>query len=132
MRQYRGLTKDGKWVYGWYCKIQDEHYIIKDIVVILRGKNGGYIPECFLTEVIPETLGQSTGLKDKSGVEIYDNDQLLDGPYKIGYLVCYGESQFGHGWYLRNEAQTYRFDRSVSRMEIIGNIHQEKKGSEKC
>jgi len=66
MRPYRGFTKDGKWVKGWYCEIADTHFIIPNSAVrtIYKGINRSFV------EVIPETVGQSTGLKDKNGTDL--------------------------------------------------------------
>jgi hypothetical protein len=60
MRQYRGLTKEGKWVYGHYvvegCKKPKPHFIVEQ---------GGK-----WNTVIPETVGQFIGLKDNNGKEL--------------------------------------------------------------
>lgn len=61
MRNYRGLTKDGKWVYGWYY--EDNGLSI----IISLEDNHDWI-------VIPETVGQSTGYNYKSGKEAYQGD----------------------------------------------------------
>ena len=66
MRPYRGLTKDGKWVYGWYFGIWEQAYI-------LWGTTND-IPN--MIEVLPETVGQQIGRKDKSNVEIYERDVI--------------------------------------------------------
>ena len=78
MRQYRGMTKDGKWVYGWYCEVDGKHYIIPNTAEMLGAgwENPDGVPSSDeviygYVEVIPETVGQSTGLKDK-------NDKDLD------------------------------------------------------
>lgn len=53
--KFRGKTKDEKWVYG---NIFDDSF------------------SDFIKSVLPETVGQWTGLLDKKGKEIYDGDIL--------------------------------------------------------
>jgi len=74
MRQYKGLTKDIRWIYGWYLRVGGEHYIVPD-----TGYKAGN-PHCPLsllmnfTVVLSETVGQSTDSKDKNGKDCYFND----------------------------------------------------------
>jgi len=119
MRMYRGMTKDGKWVKGWYVKTEYYSLIIPDKTPINH-----ILGDCI--EVLPETVGQSTGLKDKNGVEIFIGDIVKT---KVGPVWYEREvHQVENGAYCIKLPVMYSTD-EVSTMlivgdyEVIGNIH---------
>jgi hypothetical protein len=97
-RPYRGISKDGKWVKGWYCLIKNmpsdkgRSYIISEeaeLVPKYNHRSRMLYPYSGLgiygfDEVIPESVGQSTGRRDKSDQEIHDSDNLQDSTGDIG------------------------------------------------
>ena len=92
-------------------------------------------------DVIPETVGQYTGLTDKNGKKIFEGDYWLDtdDDYLV-YVVEFREGQFGfvcYGW--QGALMPYGFDENaggfgeidfspmtdfnIDLIEIDGNIH---------
>ena len=125
------VTKE--WVYGFYYRAKyyktDED--LTDFITVpypnemYRGSDH--------TIVIPETVGQFTGLHDKNGNRIFDGDIIAGALFcfenpKNG-IVTYRDGSFGLLWH-RGDAEQFNPFTSMCNVtyEVIGNIHDSLNG----
>lgn len=104
---FRGKRIDnGEWVEGNYIFEDFDRVGIHQI---------GTIIQCF---VIPETVGQFTGLTDKNGKKIFEGDivKYENNIYEIKYLEKY--ARFAPS----NEHSVFMVC-AFNHLEVVGNIH---------
>ena len=105
---FRGIRKNGEdFIQGFLVNVAKKSYIIFPIGVSF--------------EVIPETVGQFTGLTDKNGKKIFEGDIIAHENRKWSTEVFWKDS----AWRVNPNGQSYELLSNTASVTLInGNIHE--------
>lgn len=115
--EFKGLTKNepNTWVYG-YLLPDNNIYQTRDEE---KGGKG-------IFSVIPESVGQYSGRRDKHNVKIYENDIVKD--FERGY--CFKVKYENGAFLLDDEDMGFiylLYSYPIDRLEVVGNSFELKK-----
>jgi len=127
--KFKGLRLDGKgWVYGDFINSLEYGAMIM-LTAHCGGNSFDEAPSDYQdsVQVIPESVGQFTGLQDKNGVDIYEGDNIRVCDNKNGLLTVVFVNEYVGGWVLIHESTKNKLSlgaRKSNTIEVIGNINE--------
>jgi len=128
--EFRGKRIDnGEWVYGLLIRKVKKHTAIEFCTIGKKIESELFIQGLSIKsevsilkdfQVIPESVGEYTGLKDKNGEKIFEGDivKTVDKAYEAGYrldIVCYSLTKYTSAFDFGSSSRS-------DLVEIIGNI----------
>ena len=120
---FRGKrTDNGKWIYGNYCYVELIDKSGYEDLIIEQPADGE------TRRVIPKTVGQYTGLKDKNGKRIFEGDIVycksrLDNANMVVIFECGQFRMVLSENYRSYQTNSGFYDINCFDKEVIGNIH---------
>jgi len=117
-KKYRGKRKDnGEWVYGDKVSVRKRCYIICGIPATSDDMVLTFIGQGCIFEVIPETVGQSTGLKDWWEGDIGEIECIS----LVGKII---QGEDGKWLIYKDEDNYVGLHHNIDKVIKIGNVHE--------